>query len=653
VALVESLLTAIVRADGDALVLHVGERPYVVAASGQVELSTRALTLEAISGILGQLISPEAEKSLGELGAVEHRLAPLAAMPEEGFTVVAARGGDDIWVEIRRYRHALSRAGGEDSGTRVERAMSPAPATAAAPNMVETPPSVPVPPAVEASPSTPAAVVASEKVDRDQESPATGPQVPISRERQEEGPAHLVPSQAPEPAAAEIAAAQAPTPSKEPSPEQRTTLRRRRTDRIPVEADIPPVTMVPVPPSRVQTPRSPLEDAAPSAAIVLPLARGQVRGDPGTRVAASPKLAGLDRLLRVAAARGASTLYLVSGSKPSIRVDGEISLLEGEAVLSAPEVESHILDIMPERNREALRSGVGTEWICDVADVGRIRCMSFRDHRGAGGIFRMIPARAISAEQLGLSREIQGLCAEAEGLVLVTGPRSSGKSTLISAFVDLINRTRSDHVITLESQIKFVHESRTSLVSQREVRGDNEELVAAVRTALRENPDVLVIEDLRTPELLNVALAAAESGHLVIGSLSAHTTTAAIDRIIDQTAPERRPKIQLALAEALRGIVAQVLVRKTGGGRLAAREVLLNTSSVANLIAEGKTSQLPLALDGGRRYGMVPLNDALVAFVQSGVVDAREAYRHASDRPEFLNQLRREGVDTSFVERLA
>jgi twitching motility protein PilT len=409
--------------------------------------------------------------------------------------------------------------------------------------------------------------------------------------------------------------------------------------------------MVPVPPSRVQTPRSPLEETP--AAIVLPLARSQVRGDQTPRVAMSPKLAGLDRLLRVAAARGASTLYLVSGARPSIRVDGEISLLEGEAVLSAPEVESHILDIMPERNREALRSGVGTEWICDVADVGRIRCMSFRDHRGAGGIFRMIPARAISAEQLGLSREIQGLCAEAEGLVLVTGPRSSGKSTLISAFVDLINRTRSDHVITLESQIKFVHESRTSLVSQREVRGDNDELVAAARTALRENPDVLVIEDLRTPELLNVALAAAESGHLVIGSLSAHTTTAAIDRIIDQTTPERRPKIQLALAEALRGIVAQVLVRKAGGGRLAAREVLLNTSSVANLIAEGKTSQLPLALDSGRRYGMVPLNDALVAFVQSGVVDAREAYRQAADRPEFLNQLRREGVDTSFVERLA
>jgi twitching motility protein PilT len=653
VALVESLLTAIVRADGDALVLHVGERPYVVAASGQVELSSRTLTLEAISGILGQLISPAAEKSLEELGAVEQELDPSSAVPDERFAVVAARGGNDIWMEIRRHRSRSGRSEAVEAGrshtgvTHVAEVTDP-PATAAPMKEQEAVTEIPLVPMV------PAAEARTESQEAIEAIPiATAPQQQVESSEPAQESKVVVPEPGPStestgPAVGSASESTA-TPSKDPSAESRPTPRRRRTDRFPVEADIPPVTMVPVPPSRVQTPRSPLEE---TPAIVLPLARSQVRGDQTPRVT-SPKLAGLDRLLRVAAARGASTLYLVSGSRPSIRVDGEISLLEGEAILSAPEVESHILDIMPERNREVLRSGVGTEWICDVADVGRIRCMSFRDHRGAGGIFRMIPARAISAEQLGLSREIQGLCAEAEGLVLVTGPRSSGKSTLISAFVDLINRTRSDHVITLESQIKFVHESRTSLVSQREVRGDNDELVAAARTALRENPDVLVIEDLRTPELLNVALAAAESGHLVIGSLSAHTTTAAIDRIIDQTTPERRPKVQLALAEALRGIVAQVLVRKTGGGRLAAREVLLNTSSVANLIAEGKTSQLPLALDSGRRYGMVPLNDALVAFVQSGVVDAREAYRQAADRPEFLNQLRREGVDTSFVERLA
>ena len=610
-AFVDSLLTAIVRSDGDALVLHVGERPYVVAASGQVELSSRGLTLEAMAGMLGRLLSPDAAKSLDDLGAVEHELPPSFATPGERFTVVAARGGNDIWIEIRRQR-------------RVAPPAPPAPLDEVPAAAVATQPEVvraqPEPVALEPEPpSVPHPAVAAE------------------------------PGRPPVPAPAPTVA---DDDRDEEALEQRQTPRRRKTDRIvPADSDIPPVTMVPIPPSRSQTPRTPHPDSQP--AVVLPLSRSQVRGDQTQRVTPLPKLAGLNRLLRVAAARGASTLYLVSGSRPSIRVDGEISALDAEAPLDAPEVESLVLDLMPERNREALRSDVGTEWICDVPDVGRVRCMSFRDHRGAGGIFRMIPARAISAEQLGLSREVQGLCAEPEGLVLVTGPRSSGKSTLIAAFVDLINRTRSDHVITLENQIKFVHESRGSLVSQREVRGDNEELVTVARAALRENPDVLVIEDLRTPELVNVALEAAESGHLVIGSLSAHTTTAAIDRLIDQTAPERRPKIQLALAEALRGIVAQVLVRKTGGGRLAARELLLNTSSVANLIAEGKTSQLPLALDSGRKYGMVPLNDALVAFVQSGVIDPREAYRHASDRQGFLNLLKREGVDTSFVERLA
>jgi twitching motility protein PilT len=529
VPLVTSLLTAIARSDGDALVLHGGERPYVVAPTGQSELSSRVLTLDAMVGMLRELLPEEARHTLDEFGAVQHDIADATTVPGERFTIVAARGGDDIWIEIRRHR----------------------------------------------------------KTDQPQPEPA---------------------------------------PELEPQPE-------RRPEAAP--------------------------EAAPELhpAVVLPLSRSQVRdqarADQAARFSQPLHAGGINRLLRIAAARGASTLYLTSQARPSIRVDGEISPIEGEPVLSEPDVEALMLDLMPERNRETLRSQAGTEWICDVPDVGRIRCVTFRDHRGAGGIFRMIPARAISAEQLGLSREIQGLCAEANGLVLITGPRSSGKSTLISAFVDLINRTRSDHVITLEHQIKFVHEIRGSLVSQREVRGDNSEWMAVARAALRENPDVLVIEDFRSPEIVTLALEAAQSGHLVIGALTAHTTTEAIDRIIDQTPPDRRPKIQLGLAEALRGVVAQVLLRKTGGGRVAAREVLLNTAAVANVIAEGKTSQLPMAIDSGRRHGMVALNDALVAFVQSGIVDSREAYRHAADQPGFLAMLKRQGIDTSFVERLA
>src|SRR5262249_41520359 len=228
-------------------------------------------------------------------------------------------------------------------------------------------------------------------------------------------------------------------------------------------------------------------------AIVVPMARNPVRPDTPPTLATTA-VAGLDRLLRIAAARGASTLYLASQARPSVRVDGEIQMLD-EPALGPSEVESLLIDLMPERNREALRSGMGTEWICDVAEVGRVRCMSFRDHRGAGGIFRMMPVRAISADQLGLSREIQALAGEAEGLVLVAGPRSSGKSTLLSAFVDLINRSRRDHVITIETEIKVVHENRSSLVSQREVRGDNDEMLAVIRGAIRENPDVLMIED--------------------------------------------------------------------------------------------------------------------------------------------------------------
>jgi twitching motility protein PilT len=224
---------------------------------------------------------------------------------------------------------------------------------------------------------------------------------------------------------------------------------------------------------------------------------------------------------------------------------------------------------------------------------------------------------------------------------------------LLAAFVDLINRTRGDHVITLENRITVVHESRSSLVSQREVRGDTEQLLGALRAALRESPDVIVVEDLRGADVVAEALEAAASGHLVIGALAAHSASTALERIVDQAPPERRPQFQALLGESLRGVVAQVLLRKTGGGRIAARELLLNSSSVAQLIADGKLTQLPLAMEGGRRVGMVPLTDALVAFVQSGVVEVREAYRKAPDRAGLLKALKREGIDTSFVERLA
>ena len=413
------------------------------------------------------------------------------------------------------------------------------------------------------------------------------------------------------------------------------------------------IAQAPLPPSTAADDDSPWPKPAPQPAVVLPMARNPIRSEYSPPSFSDPTMDGLERLLRLAAACGASTLYLSSDARPSVRVDGELQSLDGESELTSRDVESLLLTLMPERSHEALRSGAASEWICDIEDVGRVRCMSFRDHVGPGGVFRLMPTRSVSVDQLGLPKQIQALAIEPEGLVIVAGPRSSGKRTLMAALVDHINRTRRDHVITVEREINIVHQRGSSFLSQREVRGNDDDLLTAARAALREDPDVLVIEDLRTGPLMNVALEASASGRLVVGGFSAHTATAAIDRIIDLYAPEYRRQVQLALADNLRGVVVQVLLRKIGGGRTAARELLLNTAAVSGVIAEGKTSQLPMAIEGGRRHGMMPLSDALVGLVHGGIVDAREAYRHASDRGGLLAAFKRQGIDTSFVEKLA
>jgi twitching motility protein PilT len=579
---VSSLLQAIVRLDGEAVVLHVGEKPYIVTPTEQVDLATKGLTIEAATGILNQLLPPEPQNALEEFGAVQYQMPPAAELPGEHFTIVAARGGDDIWIEIRRRQ-----VPDED---RVPLEMFAAP---------------------QASDAAPA------QSDRKP--------LPPPRERV------TVPLHIPE-------APAAGTPA--PAPAARRAESKRRTGPARAPAPVVPIAAASAPP--------PVSDPAP----VVPLTRSPIRAEapPPLEHAPSP---GLEQVLRQAAARGASILYLSSGARPAIRIDGEIESLDGAPVLGSKEVEALLLTLMPDRDAEALRTGTASEWICDIADLGRVRCMSFRDSRGPGGVFRLMRPRGISAEQLGLPRQIQGLALERDGLVLVAGARSSGKRTLISAFVDLINKQRHDHVVTIESEINITHDRVGALVSQREVRGGPDEMLAAARSALREDPDVLVLENVRTPELMHLALDAAATGHLVIGGLAAASATGAIDRIIDLYPPELRRPVQLSLAHTLRGVVAQVLLKKKGGGRVAAREVLLNTPAVRSALAEGKTSQLPLAIEGGRAYGMSPLNDALVGFVQGGTVDVREAHRHAVDRQGFLALLKQQGLDTSAIEKYA
>jgi twitching motility protein PilT len=389
------------------------------------------------------------------------------------------------------------------------------------------------------------------------------------------------------------------------------------------------------------------EDVTPSrpAAVILPLTR-QTKVDGAGESRASVATT-LQRLLRLAAARGAGTVYVVGHSAPLIRVDGEFSSLEGEPALSGAFVERLLAEVAPS-TRGASPSA---EWLIDVPEIGRVRCVTFRDHRGPGVIFRMVPARAIAADQLALSAEVQALCSEADGLILVTGLRGSGKSTLLTSFIDLINRTRSDHVITAEAQIDFVHEPKRSFISQREVRGE-EAMVTAVRAASREEPDVLLIEDVRTQELATLAIDAAEAGRLVFASVPGHSTASAIERLIELFPAERREKVQASLAGSLRGVVSQVLLRKLRGGRVAAREVLLNTPAVSALIAEGRIFQLPAALESGRGAGMISLAESLAALVREGTVHPAHAYRKAPNRDQFLAALRRNGVDAAIAERL-
>ena len=589
---VDSLVAAVLKENGDGLVMHVGERPYVLSPNGSTNLSERTLTVDAMKGVLNDLLSPADQETLDDIGAVEREVTSKDA-PGDKFLLVAARGGDDIWIELRRQRAVVRVPKPPEAPVRDS---APAPAETAPPEVASQPP------------MQETAVTAAEHAPRPRMAPSH-PQTP--------------PPESAAPARTSGPASQPPAHVNEPA-------------------------LIPPPTRRT----GPVRETSPG--VVLPLARSPIRTE-GPRAGATPtpRYLGIGRLLRIASARGASSLYLTANARPSIRVDDEILPLETEPPLGRAEVEALILEMAPGASRDAFAGGTSAEWVYELPDVGRVRCVTFRDQRGPGAVFRLIPTRLISADQLGLSRDIQSLCGEREGLVLIAGPRLSGKSTLISAFVDLINRTRSDYIISLETEIKFVHENRRAMVSQREARGEPESMLQGARAALRENPDVLVIDDLKTPELVAVALDAAESGHLVIGSVTAHTTSAAIGRLIETAPYERQTQAALSLSECLRGAVAQVLLRKTGGGRVAARELLFNMPSVAALVAEGKIGQLPLAIDSGRKYGMVPINDALLGFVQGGAVDAREAYRKAYDRAAFLELMKREGIDTSFVERLA
>jgi twitching motility protein PilT len=416
----------------------------------------------------------------------------------------------------------------------------------------------------------------------------------------------------------------------------------------PAAAAPPPPPVAPIVPPPAATPPPPVAGSAPPAPAPVddspkpkkPKAKFVVGGNNS-----------IDRLFRLMVEAKASDLHLSTGMPPLVRKDGHMQPLEeGAAILSAEDVEAFLDPITPEKNRDEFGERRDTDFAYAIEGLARFRANMFMDRKGRGAVFRVIPASILTAEQLGLSPAILQLCRLSKGLVLVTGPTGSGKSTTLCAMIDYINRNRNDHIITIEDPIEFVHENKSCLINQREVGTHTAGFKEALRAAMREDPDIILVGELRDLETVAIAIETAETGHLVFGTL--HTTTAAstVDRVIDQFPTEQQEQIRIMLSESLKGVIAQNLCRKIGGGRVAALEILLINSAISNLIREGKTFQIPSMMQVGRAQGMVALNDALMDLVTKKLVEPQEAYLKAVDKAAFEGLLKRASIDTKFVQ---
>jgi twitching motility protein PilT len=356
----------------------------------------------------------------------------------------------------------------------------------------------------------------------------------------------------------------------------------------------------------------------------------------------------IEDLLRRTTEMGASDLHLRTGEPPLFRKDGELIRSEGPP-LEAEAIDRMLRSIMAPRELVAYTETGDADWAHELIGVSRFRCNAARERKGPLGVFRVIRSEIVTVDQLGLGAEIQKLCYLPKGLVLVTGPTGSGKSTTLAALIDLINRTRADHIITIEDPVEFVHPSKKCLVTQRQVGLHTRGFKEALRAALREDPDIVMVGELRDLETVSIAIETAETGHLVFGTLHTSTAASTIDRIIDQFPTDRQPQVRVALSESLRGVIAQVLCKKKGGGRVAAHEVLLSIPAISNLIREGKTFQIPSIMQTNRKMGMVTLNDALLELVESGQIEPKEAWSKAVEKIALATALKAKRHDTSFL----
>ncbi|MDH0893551.1 MULTISPECIES: type IV pilus twitching motility protein PilT [unclassified Pseudomonas] len=340
----------------------------------------------------------------------------------------------------------------------------------------------------------------------------------------------------------------------------------------------------------------------------------------------------ITELLAFSAKQGASDLHLSAGLPPMIRVDGDVRRINLPP-MDHKQVHALIYDIMNDKQRKDYEEFLETDFSFEVPGVARFRVNAFNQNRGAGAVFRTIPSKVLTMEELGMGEVFRKITDVPRGLVLVTGPTGSGKSTTLAAMLDYLNNNKYHHILTIEDPIEFVHESKKCLVNQREVHRDTHGFSEALRSALREDPDIILVGEMRDLETIRLALTAAETGHLVFGTL--HTTSAAktIDRVVDVFPAEEKSMVRSMLSESLQAVISQTLLKKIGGGRVAAHEIMIGTPAIRNLIREDKVAQMYSAIQTGGSLGMQTLDNCLKGLVAKGLV-SRDAAREKAKTPE-------------------
>ena len=352
----------------------------------------------------------------------------------------------------------------------------------------------------------------------------------------------------------------------------------------------------------------------------------------------------IDRLLKRLVESKGSDLHMSVSAPPMIRKDGEIEALTGFPPLTPESMERMIMPIVPDRNKDEFARTHDSDFAYELPGLCRFRANLFVDLKGMGAVFRVIPSKILSVDELGVPKEVLALCHLPKGLVLVTGPTGSGKSTTLAALIDYINRVRSDHIITIEDPVEFVHPNKKCLINQRQVGEHTDSFKKALRAALREDPDIVLLGEMRDLETIAIALETAETGHLVFGTLHTSSAPATIDRIIDQYPPAQQAQIRVMLANSLKGVMAQMLCKKIGGGRAAAWEIMFGIPSISNLIREQKIFQIPSIMQTGRKLGMSLMNDSLFRLVKEGIVAPEEALSKANDKPGLLQMYQQANI---------